>query len=119
MRTGSPSPPSPAGEMSTPVPESAEGPTAATVGPRNTLRTRSSSVSSTVPVPVSAGVKRPRVPVAPLPNPDGRRRGLAGEVRRLATVGRLDPEQVVVAEADLARRMRELASDLEAARCRR
>ena len=76
-------------------------------------------MSSTIPVPVSAGVKRPRVPVAPLPDPDGRRRGRAGEVRRLATIGRLAPEQVVAAEADLARRMRELTSDLEAARCRR
>ena len=51
--------------------------------------------------------------------PAHRLRGLAHEVERLATAGRLDPELIFVAKADLARRMRELARELEPARCGR
>jgi hypothetical protein len=51
--------------------------------------------------------------------PAHRLRGLAHEVERLATIGRFDPEMILEAKAELARRMRELARELEPARCGR
>ena len=51
--------------------------------------------------------------------PAHRLRSLAHEVERLATAGRLDPELIFVAKADLARRMRELVRELEPAGCGR
>ena len=44
-----------------------------------------------------------------------RLRRLAREVERLCTSGRLDPEQILISKLDIARAIRRLAGELEAA----